>query len=217
MTDPQTSPARPLTEPGDDDDPATEGLGLRELKKRQTRIAMHRSALELVAEHGFAQVTVEMIARRAGVSTRTFFNHWTTKDAAVLGVITGDSLEISGRLRVELEEHSPREALRAVLRDALTAVPADPELRDLKKQVMAKEPLLHSISSGRLLEVQAEMVEVLAGFLDGEEARTRAVVAVQVGFALTRSAFALSMAKGVDLLAAFDEVTDLYDSGIIEA
>lgn len=217
MTDPQTSPASRAPEPGDDDDPATEGLGLRELKKRQTRIAMHRAALELVAEHGFAQVTVEMIARRAGVSTRTFFNHWTTKDAAVLGVITGDSLEVGDRLRVELEERSPREALRAVLRDALTAVPADPQLRDLKKQVMAKEPLLHSISSGRLLEVQTEMVEVLAECLDGEEARTRAVVAVQVGFALTRSAFALSMAKGIELLAAFDEVTDLYDSGIIEA
>ncbi|MBP2410639.1 TetR/AcrR family transcriptional regulator [Brachybacterium fresconis] len=215
--DPQTSSAPPAPESGESGDPATEGLGLRELKKRQTRVAMHRAALELVAEHGFTQVTVEMIARRAGVSTRTFFNHWTTKDAAVLGVITGDSLEVSDRLRAELAEHSPREALRAVLRDALTAIPADPELRELKKQVMAKEPLLHSISSGRLLEVQTEMTEALTAALEGDEARTRAVVAVQVGFALTRSAFALSMAKGIDPLAAFDEVTDLYDAGIIEA
>lgn len=215
--DPQTSSDQPAPEPGDAGDLTTEGLGLRELKKRQTRLAMHRAALELVAEHGFAQVTVEMIARRAGVSTRTFFNHWSTKDAAVLGVILGDSLEVSGRLRVELAEHSPREALRIVLRDALTAVPADPELRELKKEVMAKEPLLHSISSGRLVEVQSEMTEALTAVLEGEEARTRAVVAVQVGFALTRSAFALSMAKGIDLLAAFEEVTDLYDSGIIEA
>lgn len=214
--DPQTSSAPPAPSPGDDGDP-TEGLGLRELKKRQTRVAMHRAALELVAEHGFTQVTVDMIARRAGVSTRTFFNHWNTKDAAVLGVIMGDSREVADRLRVELSERSPRDALRIVLRDALTAVPVDPQLRELKKQVMTKEPQLHSVSSGRLVEVQTEMTEALTAVLEGDEARTRAVVAVQVGFALTRSAFALSMAKGIDLLAAFDEVTDLYDSGIIEA
>ena len=189
-------------------------LGLRETKKRQTRFAMHRAAVELVAEHGFTPVTVEMIARRAGVSTRTFFNHWVTKDAAVLGVVPGESREIGEKLRVQLEEHGPRDALRHVMRDVLAGIPADPELRELKKQVMAKEPRLHTISSGNLIEVQSEMVEVLREAMEGQDALMRATIVVQVGFALTRSAFGYSMTTGMELPSAYDRVLELYDGDL---
>ncbi|MFC5296440.1 MAG: TetR/AcrR family transcriptional regulator [Brachybacterium tyrofermentans] len=205
-------PPDPLVE--ESDDAGDDRLGLRETKKRQTRLAMHRAAVELVAEHGFTPVTVEMIARRAGVSTRTFFNHWVTKDAAVLGVVPGESREIAASLRAELEVHGPRDALRHVLRDVLAGIPADPELRDLKKQVMSKEPRLHTISSGNLIEVQSELVEVLTEAMDGEDARMRAVIVVQVGFALTRSAFGFSMSTGMDLPSAYDRVIELYDAGL---
>lgn len=205
-------PPDPLVE--ESDDAGDDRLGLRETKKRQTRLAMHRAAVELVAEHGFTPVTVEMIARRAGVSTRTFFNHWVTKDAAVLGVVSGESREIAASLRAELEVHGPRDALRHVLRDVLAGIPADPELRDLKKQVMSKEPRLHTISSGNLIEVQSELVEVLTEAMDGEDARMRAVIVVQVGFALTRSAFGFSMSTGMDLPSAYDRVIELYDAGL---
>lgn len=187
--------------------------GLRELKKKQTREAMHRAALELVVEHGYANVTAEMIARRAGVSTRTFFNHWSTKESAILGILTGQSDSVVTRLVPALEELPHREALRQVMRDTLAAVPSDPELRDLKKEVMAREPKLHSISTGNLHTIQNEMVDILTGFLEGEDARERAFVIVQLAFALTRSAFAVAMARGIELTAAFDEVVELYDTG----
>jgi len=205
-------PADPLAD--DLDDAGEDGLGLRETKKRQTRIAMHRAAVELVAEHGFTPVTVEMIARKAGVSTRTFFNHWVTKDAAVLGVVPGESREIAEKLSAQLEVSGPRDALRHVLRDVLAGIPTDPALRELKKQVMTKEPRLHTISSGNLIEVQSELVEVLAEALDGEDARMRAVIVVQVAFALTRSAFGFSMSTGMDLPSAYDRVIELYDAGL---
>src|SRR5699024_11026365 len=70
----------------DETTPNDQTLGLRERKKHQSRIAMHRAALELVHEHGLSGVTVEAIAQRAGVSTRTFFNHWTTKEPAIIDV-----------------------------------------------------------------------------------------------------------------------------------
>lgn len=209
------APADPLAV--DLDDSGEDRLGLREMKKRQTRLAMHRAAVELVAEHGYSPVTVEMIARQAGVSTRTFFNHWVTKDAAVLGVVPGESREIAENLRAALEVHGPRDALRQVLREVLAGIPADPELRDLKKQVMTKEPRLHTVSSGNLIEVQSELVEVLTEVMDGEDARMRAVIVVQVAFALTRSAFGFSMTTGTDLPSAFDRVIELYDGGLRDA
>lgn len=192
------------------DDPA---LGLRERKKRQSRTAMHRAALELVREHGLSGVTVEAIAQRAGVSTRTFFNHWTTKESAIIGVLSAGGEELGERLRQRIGELGPRQALRAVMREAVAAAPFDSELRELRKEVMAAEPKLHSLSTGNLLSVQTELIQVLAESIDGEDAQERATLAVQLGFAVTRTAFASSMAHGTDLTVAFDEVLARYDSG----
>ena len=192
-------------------DPAPVEIGLREQKKRQTRLDMHQAAIELVAEHGLSAVTAQMIAQRAGVSTRTFFNHWSTKEAAILGVIGDEGPRAVASLREKIEVMGARQALHAVMRDGIANVPVDPELRELKKAVMAKEPSLQSISSGNLQHMQAELVDVLTEALDGEYARDHAVILVQVAFALMRSAFAISMRRGIDLVRAFDQVVALYE------
>ncbi|PUB31770.1 TetR family transcriptional regulator [Promicromonospora sp. AC04] len=59
--------------------------GLRERKKLARRAALIDAAQQLVAEHGLDAVTVEMISAEAGVSARTFFNYFESKDDAVLG------------------------------------------------------------------------------------------------------------------------------------
>ncbi|RHA41664.1 TetR/AcrR family transcriptional regulator [Cellulomonas rhizosphaerae] len=64
--------------------PAPDG-GLRERKKRARREALIDATHRLVEEHGLDAVTVEAICAEAGVSTRTFFNYFETKDDAVLG------------------------------------------------------------------------------------------------------------------------------------
>ncbi|MEO3787730.1 TetR family transcriptional regulator [Actinocorallia sp. B10E7] len=62
----------------------TISTGLRERKKAETRRAVHRAALSLVAEHGFDCVTVEAIADVANISRRTFFNYFADKADAVM-------------------------------------------------------------------------------------------------------------------------------------
>ena len=59
---------------------------LRERKRRETRAAIERSAITLVDELGYENVTVAMIAERAVVSQGTFFNYFPTKDAAIVGL-----------------------------------------------------------------------------------------------------------------------------------
>lgn len=63
----------------------TPALGLRERKKRARREALIDATHRLVAAHGLDAVTVEAICEEAGVSPRTFFNYFETKDDAVLG------------------------------------------------------------------------------------------------------------------------------------
>ena len=60
--------------------------GLRERKKRERREALIDAAQTLVLERGLDEVTVEDICTSIGVSTRTFFNYFSSKDDAVLGV-----------------------------------------------------------------------------------------------------------------------------------
>nr|WP_245534372.1 TetR/AcrR family transcriptional regulator [Xylanimonas cellulosilytica] len=59
---------------------------VRERKKRERRRALIDAAQALVRERGLDGVTVEEISAAAGVSTRTFFNYFASKDDAVLGV-----------------------------------------------------------------------------------------------------------------------------------
>lgn len=59
--------------------------GLRERKKAARRAALVDATHRLVGEHGLDGVTVDMVCAAAGVSPRTFFNYFATKDDAVLG------------------------------------------------------------------------------------------------------------------------------------
>jgi AcrR family transcriptional regulator len=57
----------------------------RRRSRAETAGAIERAAIALVLERGFDGVTVDMICEAAGVSQRTFFNYFKTKDAALLG------------------------------------------------------------------------------------------------------------------------------------
>lgn len=59
---------------------------LRERKKAETWAAIHEAAASLAHQHGAGQATVEAIADIAGVSPRTFFNYFQTKEDAILGL-----------------------------------------------------------------------------------------------------------------------------------
>lgn len=64
-------------------DPGQESLRAR--KQRETRAALHRAAIDRVLDDGLENATVAVIAADAGVSTRTFFNYFESKEAAILG------------------------------------------------------------------------------------------------------------------------------------
>jgi len=55
-------------------------MGLRELKKEQTRQHIADTAFALFADRGFDQVTVAEIARHAQVAEATVFNYFTSKE-----------------------------------------------------------------------------------------------------------------------------------------
>ncbi len=64
---------------------------LREQRKRETSRALTDSARRLTTERGFAGFTIEELCAEVGVSRRTFFNYFESKENAVFGFATVDS------------------------------------------------------------------------------------------------------------------------------
>jgi len=55
------------------------------------RLAVLHAADDLLAEHGFAALTVEAIARRAGVAKQTIYRWWPSKVEILLDTLIDDS------------------------------------------------------------------------------------------------------------------------------
>lgn len=62
-------------------------MGRRETKRRETRDALVASATKLFSEDGYQATTVVAIAAAAGVSPRTFFGYFPTKEAVLFAPI----------------------------------------------------------------------------------------------------------------------------------
>jgi AcrR family transcriptional regulator len=61
-------------------------VGLRERKRVETRARLETAAVTLAARDGLEHATLDAICDSAGVSTRTFFNYFDSKEDAILGI-----------------------------------------------------------------------------------------------------------------------------------
>lgn len=92
--------------------------GLRERKKAATREALGDAAWSLCVEHGPDSVTVEQIARAAGVSLRTFFNYFSSKEEAI---VAGDTATAKAFLQ-EFAARPLDEPVLVALRETLHSI-----------------------------------------------------------------------------------------------
>jgi AcrR family transcriptional regulator len=101
MTNSQVSEFSALVEAlASEDLPHLKSMGRRERRAAETRLRLFRTALQLFAERGFPNVTIEDITEAADVGKGTFFNYFESKDQ-ILGVLAEIQL---GKVRRCLEE-----------------------------------------------------------------------------------------------------------------
>ncbi|GAA4867452.1 TetR/AcrR family transcriptional regulator [Saccharopolyspora cebuensis] len=91
---------------------AASAMGRRERKKRATRAAVGEAALRLSVRHGVEHVTVEQIAAEADIAPRTFFNHFSSKEEAVLAAAAAGAEALIAEFRVRPRTESVLRALR---------------------------------------------------------------------------------------------------------
>jgi mycofactocin system transcriptional regulator len=127
--------------------------------------AVGRTALRLFAERGFEETTVEEIAAASGVSRRTLFRYYASKN----DMVWGDFDFVLSRLRAELHATGEGEPIMEALRRAVVASnhyePAElPELR-IRLTLISTVPALQAHSMLRYEAWRRVVAEFVAGRL----------------------------------------------------
>lgn len=185
------------------------GPGLRERKKQETRATIAHIALALACEHGPDGVTVDDIAAAAGVSPRTVFNHFGTKDEAILGIDPERRAQLLDEVRARPADEPPLRALVGVFAEAMTADEASLEFWLRRAELVRQHPGLRAAQLASQAELEHDLAAVVAERtgLDADDPYPELLVGVTltaIRQALARSATAgpTQLARALDAVAA---------------
>ena len=150
-------------------------VSLRERKKLATRRLLRRAALELVAERGLANVTVEDIAQAAEVSPRTFFNYFPSKEAVLFGGDPERAADLRERVTSGAPGQSAIDALRVVLTqdseamaDELRSLGGDPTDWVRRMKVARTDPHVRAAHASQMAMIERAIAEGLAARLGAD-------------------------------------------------
>jgi AcrR family transcriptional regulator len=133
-------------------------MDLRERTRRAVQADIAAAAVGLFLEHGFEATTMDQVAVAAGISRRSLFRYFETKEDMVLGNLRETGHQVHARLASRPLDEPPWDALRASLR-AMIDAPGYSLTGTLKLAVMLYEtPSLRA----RHLEKQFEWLDLLA-------------------------------------------------------
>lgn len=126
-----------------------------------TALRIERSAVQLVLKHGYEPTTVDMICADAGVSQRTFFNHFATKDAAIIGTSVPRLDE--HRVRAFITSNDPQilaDATMLISIDTLSGA-TNPTLMMQRMQAISSNPALMQRQLERFAAIEVELADVI--------------------------------------------------------
>ncbi|OLO25831.1 TetR family transcriptional regulator [Streptomyces sp. MNU77] len=184
----------------------THATGLAQRKRQFVRDELTRETLRLLAVQGYEATTVEQVTDAVGVSRRTFFRYFQSKEDVIVQVVTAKGTELATALEARPRDETAAVALRHTLHDLAAQVSVDTERQLHLLQLILRTPALHA----RFLERQARWKDVLTSTLAEREGMDAADLrpALMVGVALTALQTALNRWAESE---ATENLTDLLD------
>ena len=154
-----------------------QATGLRERKKQATREALVRAGMELFIERGYDQTTLAEIAEAAGVSTRTIFAYFPSKEDILFSEL--DELK-DALARAIAERPEGQDALEVVREFILSS--QQTEKNELGAQLhfcITSDPTLRSHLRARIAQLEDVIAPAIASDLgtSANDARTQLVAA----------------------------------------
>ena len=135
-------------------------MNRHELRRRSTHEALRQAALKSFARKGFANVTVTELAAEAGVTERTFFRHFPTKEAVLFQ-------DYETQLEWLAEALAQRPASESLFDAVLASVATFPhDLEVVRQAATARTELISAERiASHLRVVQSSFADVLTEFV----------------------------------------------------
>jgi len=144
--------------------------GLRQRTRDAVRDQIAEVALVMFDDQGFDETTVDQIADAVGISSRSFFRYFASKEDVVLGdpMIHGEP--VRQRLALALESMPVWDALRAGFESVVDVFESDPETALRAMRVMISTPSLRARNTEKHLAWMSVLVPMVADTLTTPEA-----------------------------------------------
>jgi AcrR family transcriptional regulator len=147
--------------------------GLRERKKQQTREALARAGIELFVERGYDATTLAEIAEAAGVSTRTIFAYFPSKE----DILFASFQTMREALARALSERPGGKDALTTLREFISFGHTKTELDRKLEQIIGSNETLRSHKRARISQLQDLLAAAIADDLGAKPDDFRAQVA----------------------------------------
>ncbi|MGY4480470.1 TetR/AcrR family transcriptional regulator [Bradyrhizobium sp. USDA 3364] len=152
-------------------DTLTKTEGLRERNRRETLQRITDAGMELFLANGYEATTLDEIAAAAGISRRTFFYYFKSKDDILLAHIAG----YDDALRTSIRDHAAAGAPIDVVRAALLDISArfqTPRTVAISRMIRESE-VLSSRKHRNDLHREQVIYEMLCELWPGKDRRDR--------------------------------------------
>ena len=138
----------------------SERVNLHKLRRTRTHEALRQVALKRFAAEGFGNVTVQQLAQEAGVTERTFFRHFPTKEAVLF-----QDYDTQVEWLAEALEQRPRsESVFEAVLASMDSYPHDIEL--VRQAALARAELITGDQiASHLRVVQSSFAAVITDFV----------------------------------------------------
>lgn len=133
--------------------------GTRARKRRETLARITEAGISLFLKKGYAATTLDDIAAAAGISRRTFFYYFKSKDEILLSLQSGMGEMIVDALGKQPSEQRPLEAVRDAVLKICGMFPADEMIAI--DHLMRTNPVVQARKQASMIEHEATLYAAL--------------------------------------------------------
>lgn len=140
---------------------ASKTLSLESRKQEFVREAIWSAAIDLFAEKGFEETTVDDIAAAAGTSRRTFFRYFESKRDLIAQPVASYGISLVNAIESCPAGASTNELFRHVVSEVAQRTAADARMRKVMA-IAAKYPAAREAQLSRIAEIQDRLAAAFA-------------------------------------------------------
>ena len=134
---------------------------LRERKQRWMRRMIMDAAIQLFVKDGFDETNIDHVAEAAGISRRSFFRYFASKDDLLAQEIVTYGIILSEAIASCPKEYSPMRVLHETVIRLATLAEAEPHTRSTL-EIVERSAAARQAQSSRVPEAQERIAEAYA-------------------------------------------------------